>query len=628
MYSLGVMLFEMLSGGRLPFAHAEDTEILLAHLNEAPPSIRELAPQVHPALEYMANRLLAKNPAARYPSAEAALDIIKSLQARHKYSQGHLKWLEPEGKPFVDRSAELEQLAAVWLETRQTGRPQLAVVKGKAGIGKSRLGVEFLGREVVDKGFVVIAGKGAETEVAYAPYAEILGTVLGKGLTKTSVTTEQINLLLDHVPGLARLLNISPESPAQAPAVPRRPTSTGLWQVLSNKVGETPPPAQPPDHWQLYGAVLTILVDLGPTVLFLEDANALDEASLALTRYLLRQEQLPLLLLATCRESDHTIAWLDSLTTDELVVVAVPPLPGEAIQAYLAQTMGGKISTAVVNAVQERSQGHPAHLEEVVAQLVAAKEIYQEGGEWRYTPKKLAAPSDAFLPKAVFDAFSRQLDSLSDEHRQALALATLLEEGPEFDYDLWVTVLGGEAKRSLAENVLVEAGKKRLVRQVAEQRYAFRSVDIDKALAHTFTDVTRREQHRRIAELLRQWPAAPTLVSYHYEQAGLPHEATHYLEAAGAQAVAAHAVSLAIDCYQRLALLTQASPVYQTLGQLYDQASQPVESAQAFRQALALAEQKGDIANQARSLNGLAATGWRYDQYKEAYQYATAVLKM
>lgn len=624
LYSLGVMLFEMLSGGHLPFVHTENTDILLSHLKDPPPPVRELAPQVHPALEQMVNRLLAKKPADRYASAEAALEVIKSLQARLRYSQGHLKWLESEGKLFVGRLTEMNQLAAAWADTQEKGQPQLAVVKGQPGIGKSRLCVEFLGREVVDKGFVVIAGKCAESEVAYAPYAEILGTVLGRGLAKTAVTTEQINLLLDHIPDLARLLNITPEPPAKEPATVRYPASSGLWQVLSNKVGETPPPTLPPDHWQLYNTILTILGDLGPTALFLEDADTLDEASLALTRYLLRQEQLPLLLLAACRD----VAWLDTLAANELLVLTLPPLPVEAIQSYLAQTLGGTISAAAANAVHEQSQGNPLRLEEIVPQLVASKEIYQEGGEWQHIPKKLAAPTDAFLPKAVFDVFSRQLDSLSQEYREALALAALLEDGAEFDYDLWLAVLGGEPKKSLAENVLIEAGKKRLVRQVAEQRYAFRSDDIGKALAQTFTDSARRQQHHHIAQLLRRQSVHPTLVSYHYEQAGLTQEAINYLESTGAQAVAAQTVNLAVDCYQRLATLTKSSPVYYALGQLYDQAGQPTEAVQAFQQALTLAEQSSHLTDQAHSLNGLAATLWRQGQYKEAYQHATAVLKM
>jgi predicted ATPase len=629
LYSLGVMLFELLSG-RLPFAYSRETDLFMAHLTEPPPRLREFAPQTPAALERLVGRLLAKNPADRYPSAAAVLEVITSLQARHRYSQGHLKWLEPEGKVFVDRTGELERLAALWTETQTTGQPRLVVVKGKAGIGKSRLLVEFLGRTVIDQGFVVVAGKCAETDVPYSPYAEILATVLNKELAKGATTPEQFNLLLEQIPGLARLLNLSYHAPAKTinPPAPRQPTGAGLWQALSNKMAAPTPlgPASP--QWRFYNAVLDMVAQLGPTALFLEDATTLDESSLALTRFLLRQEQLPALLVAACRETDPPSSWLNSLAADEMVMLTVPPLPVNAIQEYLAQTRGGVASEAVAKLVAEQSQGLPLRLEEVIPHLIDSKEIYLEAGEWCYAPKSLEAPSDAFLPKAVFAAFSRQLDSLNDEQRQALMLAALLEKGPEFDFGLWLAALGGEPKRTAAENVLVEAGKKRLVRQVGEQRYTFRSEDIEKALVKSMSQATRQAQHRWLAELLRQQRAEPTLVSYHYEQAGLPGEAVRYLELAGTQAMTDNALGVALECYQHLARLANTSALYQALGRLYAQAGQRAESVQALQQALALAEQAGDVTDQARSLNGLSATLWRYEQYKEAYQQAATVLKM
>jgi serine/threonine-protein kinase len=52
LYSLGVMLFEMLSGGQLPFSYDRESEIFEAHLSEPPPPLRQLSPEVHPALEH------------------------------------------------------------------------------------------------------------------------------------------------------------------------------------------------------------------------------------------------------------------------------------------------------------------------------------------------------------------------------------------------------------------------------------------------------------------------------------------------------------------------------------------------------------------------------------------------
>jgi predicted Ser/Thr protein kinase len=68
-YSIGVMLFEMLTG-RLPF-DAEDHEALaLMHMREEPPALHRLNPQVPIQLEQIVRKVMAKEPVARYRSAE------------------------------------------------------------------------------------------------------------------------------------------------------------------------------------------------------------------------------------------------------------------------------------------------------------------------------------------------------------------------------------------------------------------------------------------------------------------------------------------------------------------------------------------------------------------------------
>jgi serine/threonine-protein kinase PpkA len=74
LYSLGVMLFEMLANRR-PYV-AESLELLLAkHLNADTPAL----PAVHAELQGVVNKLMAKNPEDRYPSAEAFLLELESI---------------------------------------------------------------------------------------------------------------------------------------------------------------------------------------------------------------------------------------------------------------------------------------------------------------------------------------------------------------------------------------------------------------------------------------------------------------------------------------------------------------------------------------------------------------------
>ncbi len=67
-YSLGVMLFEMLTG-RLPFMGDTAETMLYQHLFEAPPALRTLRPDAPAALENMVNIALAKDPSLRYATA-------------------------------------------------------------------------------------------------------------------------------------------------------------------------------------------------------------------------------------------------------------------------------------------------------------------------------------------------------------------------------------------------------------------------------------------------------------------------------------------------------------------------------------------------------------------------------
>ncbi len=77
LYSLGIILYEMLIG-EVPFNDPSTPAVLVKHLTEvpAPPSRRRPDVAVSPALEAIALRLLAKDPADRYQSADEFLAVL------------------------------------------------------------------------------------------------------------------------------------------------------------------------------------------------------------------------------------------------------------------------------------------------------------------------------------------------------------------------------------------------------------------------------------------------------------------------------------------------------------------------------------------------------------------------
>ena len=81
LYSIGVMLYEMLCG-RLPFEGESAVSVALKHLSEAPAPISQLRPDVHPALESVVMAALAKDPAHRWQTAE---DFAEGLRAARTY---------------------------------------------------------------------------------------------------------------------------------------------------------------------------------------------------------------------------------------------------------------------------------------------------------------------------------------------------------------------------------------------------------------------------------------------------------------------------------------------------------------------------------------------------------------
>jgi eukaryotic-like serine/threonine-protein kinase len=78
-YAIGIVMFEMLTG-KLPYSGADQQELALAHIREQVPHVMELNPSVPVHLDRIIYKVMAKEPASRYRTADQLGRILISYQ--------------------------------------------------------------------------------------------------------------------------------------------------------------------------------------------------------------------------------------------------------------------------------------------------------------------------------------------------------------------------------------------------------------------------------------------------------------------------------------------------------------------------------------------------------------------
>lgn len=149
-YSLGVLLFQMLTG-RLPFWSTDPFELITLHISEPTPSLLEFNPECKPGYQAIINRAMAKNPEQRYTSPNAMVHAIESLFSPsdtldlpidevypHKSNRkGALPPtnLQRSDEVTIGRDAEINELNEFLVSNLQ----RVLTIIGPGGVGKTHL---------------------------------------------------------------------------------------------------------------------------------------------------------------------------------------------------------------------------------------------------------------------------------------------------------------------------------------------------------------------------------------------------------------------------------------------------------------------------------------------------------
>jgi len=120
-YSLGIVLFEMLTG-ELPFTDPSPQELALLHRYEAPPSAREINPEISAELEEIIVKVLSKEPNSRYRTADQLGRIVISFtEMLDSQIQVEIPTPLPEDKDLQ---------AILNLENKKTSKQWLTILLG------------------------------------------------------------------------------------------------------------------------------------------------------------------------------------------------------------------------------------------------------------------------------------------------------------------------------------------------------------------------------------------------------------------------------------------------------------------------------------------------------------------
>jgi PAS domain S-box-containing protein len=367
LYSLGVTFYEMLTGA-LPFKASDPMEWVHCHIARQPVPPGEYAKEIPPPLSAIVMKLLSKTAEERYQTAAGVEAALRKCLAAWE-SSGRIDAF-PLGTQDVSdrlmiperlygREHEIEVLLASFDRVVADGTPELVLVSGYSGIGKSSV-VNELHRVLVPSRGLFASGKFDQykRDIPYATLVEAFQNLVRSFLGQREVELARWRDALREALGIngQLIVNLIPE----------------LELVIGKQspVADLPPPAAQNRFQMVFRHFLGAFARREhPLVLFLDDLQWLDRATLDLLEHLVAHSELRhLLLVGAYRDNEvgptHPLRWtLEAIRKagTQVQEIVLAPLGLDDVARLVADALHCEPERArpLAQLVQEKTGGNP-----------------------------------------------------------------------------------------------------------------------------------------------------------------------------------------------------------------------------------------------------------------------------
>ena len=401
--------------------------------------------------------------------------------------------------PLVGRESALAALDKA-LEEARRGRGLVLGLEGAAGVGKSRLCLEFL----------------TQCRRSGVPVYETHCPAHGKALPHFA-----LRQLLRSFFGLGEPKGDEQErASVRAQAGPIEEMLPLLLDVLGCADPSRPAPALAPAEREsrLSRALAALVEDRardGPLVVLVDDLHWIDPESEACLAKLGDSVAGRSVLLLVNFRPEHRVEWLER----EERRVGLAPLARDASLELIGRLLGEQPSeSGLVERIHQRSAGNPLFIEELVRALVESGRLEGRPGDYAL----LGPVEDLEIPETVRAVIAARIDRLPERDKGVLQVASVI--GKEFATPVLSRVAGlGGGELSAALRSLEAGGLLRREGPYATG-YVFHHPLTRDVAYRSLLGERRREIHAGVAlaliEIAERLGERAALIAHHFEQAG------------------------------------------------------------------------------------------------------------